>query len=278
MAKIKSWEVSDSFWERVEPLIPKPQRDPNLTYKRKPGGGRKPMLPRRIFEAIVYVLRTGCQWKALPKEIYGSPSAIHAHFMRWMEAGFFLALWRAGLAEYDEMEGIAWSWQSIDGAMVKAPLAQEAVGRNPTDRGKKGTKRHLLVDGRGVPLSLVVTGANRHDVTQLELVLVEIVIERPKDIEQHLCADKAYDGNPAKQIIVSHEYIPHVKARGEEIQEKSNNPAWKARRWVVEVSHSWFNRFRKILVRYEKRADTYTALLHMAAAIIAFRKVGIIYG
>lgn len=137
MAKIKSWEVSDSFWERVEPLIPKPQRDPNMTYKRKPGGGRKPMPPRRIFEAIMYVLRTGCQWKALPKEIYGSPSAIHAHFMRWMEAGFFLTLWRAGLAEYDEMEGIAWSWQSIDGAMVKAPLAQEAVGRNPTDRGKK---------------------------------------------------------------------------------------------------------------------------------------------
>jgi transposase len=85
----------------------------------------------------MYVLRTGCQWKALSKDIYGSPSAIHAHFMRWMQAGFFLALWRAGLAEYDEMEGIAWSWQSIDGAMVKAPLAQEAVGRNPTDRGKK---------------------------------------------------------------------------------------------------------------------------------------------
>jgi transposase len=134
------------------------------------------------------------------------------------------------------------------------------------------------VDGRGVPLSLVVTGANRHDVTQLELVLVEIIIERPEDIEQHLCADKAYDGSPAKQTIVSHGYIPHVKTRGEEIQEKSNNPAWKARRWVVEVSHSWFNRFRKLLVRYEKRADTYMALLHMAAAIIAFRKVGLIYG
>ena len=134
------------------------------------------------------------------------------------------------------------------------------------------------MDGRGVPLSLVVTGANRHDVTQLEPVLVEIIIERPEDIEQHLCADKAYDGSPAKQIIVSHGYIPHVKTRGEEIQEKGNNPTWKARRWVVEVSHSWFNRFRKILVRSEKRADTYMALLHMSAAIIAFRKVGVIYG
>ena len=125
------------------------------------------------------------------------------------------------------------------------------------------------MDGRGVPLSLVVTGANRHDVTQLELVLEEIIIERPNDIEQHLCADKGYEGEPALQIIASKNYIPHVKRRGEEIQEKKDNPGWKARRWVVEVSHSWFNRFRKILVRYEKLTETYMALLHMAAAIIA---------
>ena len=151
------------------------------------------------------------------------------------------------------------------------------VETRPTGE-KKGTKRHLLVDGRGVPLSLVVTGANRHDVTQLELVLEEIIIERPQDIEQHLCADKAYEGQDALKIIVSKGYTPHVRRRGEEIQEKKTNPPWKARRWVVEVSHSWFNRFRKILVRYEKLTDTYMALLHMAAAIIAYRKVGIIYG
>jgi transposase len=137
MAKIQSWEVSDAFWQRVEPLIPVPGRHPEKIYKRKPGGGRKPIPSRTIFEAILYVLRTGCQWKALPKERFGSPSAIHTHFMHWMQAGFFVALWRAGLAEYDELEGIAWSWQSIDGAMVKAPLARETVGRNPTDRGKK---------------------------------------------------------------------------------------------------------------------------------------------
>jgi transposase len=137
MAKVQSWEVSDAFWEKVEPLIPAPQRDPSKSYKRKQGGGRKPIPSRRIFEAIIYVLRTGCQWKALPKERFGSPSAIHTHFIHWMQAGFFAQLWQAGLAEYDDMEGIAWHWQSIDGAMVKAPLAREAVGRNPTDRGKK---------------------------------------------------------------------------------------------------------------------------------------------
>ena len=133
-----------------------------------------------------------------------------------------------------------------------------------------------MTDGRGVPLSIVVTGANRHDVTQLEFVLDEIIINRPDGIEQHLCADKGYSGQPATEVMISRNYIPHVKQRGEEIQEKKTNPGYKARRWVVEVSHSWFNRFRKLLVRYEKLAETYMALLHMAAAIIAFRKTDII--
>ena len=137
MAEVKSWEVSDSFWQKVKPLIPSPKPDPNKQYLRKPGGGRKPMPARKIFAGIVYVLRTGCQWKALPKEGFGSSSAIHTHFLRWAESGFFVSLWRAGLAEYDEMEGISWKWPSIDGATVKAALAQETVGPNPTDRGKK---------------------------------------------------------------------------------------------------------------------------------------------
>jgi putative transposase len=114
-------------------------------------------------------------------------------------------------------------------------------------------------------------------VSQLELVLDEIIIERP-DTEQHLCADKGYTGEPAQQAIKGRNYIPHVKQRGEEIKEKKDNPSFRCRRWIVEVSHSWFNRFRKLLVRYEKLTRTYEALLHMAAAIIAFRKAGIIYG
>ena len=128
MAQIKSWTISDVFWRKVEPLIPLRQRPQGHVYQRKSGAGRKPMASRQIFSAIVYVLRTGCQWKALPRE-YGSASAVHAHFQRWQREKFFLRLWQAGLAEYDEMEGIAWRWQS--------PLAREAVGPNPTDREKK---------------------------------------------------------------------------------------------------------------------------------------------
>lgn len=135
--RVASWVVTDDFWARVEPLVPVRERPADKEYARKAGGGRKPKPARLVFEAVVYVLRTGCQWKALPKERFGSASAIHKRFLEWERAGVFEAIWAAGLAEYDQMEGIAWRWQSIDGAIFKAPLAQEQVGPNPTDRGKK---------------------------------------------------------------------------------------------------------------------------------------------
>ena len=137
MARAKAWEITDEFWSRVEPLIPARQRIADQAYPRKSGGGRKPKNLRQVFEGIVFVLRTGCQWKALPAERFGSASTIHARFLEWDKPGVFDALWKSGLAEYDEFEGIAWRWQSIDGAMMKAPMAQQSVGPNPTDRGKK---------------------------------------------------------------------------------------------------------------------------------------------
>lgn len=143
----------------------------------------------------------------------------------------------------------------------------------------------MLVDGRGVPLSLVVTGANRHDVSQLGAVLDAIMIERPSPPirrHKHLWADAGYTGAPALKAIDDHGYIPHVKARGQEAGELKRNPEKKARRWVVEVAHSWFNRFRKLLVRYEKFDRSFLALNHLAASIMAFRKIkldaNIIYG
>lgn len=141
------------------------------------------------------------------------------------------------------------------------------------------------MDGRGVPLSLVVTGANRHDVSQLEAVLKAIMVKRatpPQRRSKHLCADAGYTGAPALEIIEKHGYIPHVKGRGQEAKELKRDAKKKARRWIVEVAHSWFNRFRKLLVRYEKLDRSFLALNHLAAAIMAFRKIkldaNIIYG
>jgi putative transposase len=141
------------------------------------------------------------------------------------------------------------------------------------------------VDGRGVPLSIIVTAANIHDITRLDAVLAAIAVQRQQPAlrrSQHLCADAGYRSRAAIGIIDQHGYIPHVVDRRQEKERKLRDPRKKARRWVVEVCHSWFNRFRKLLVRYEKLERSFVALNHIAAAIIAFRKVpisvNIIYG
>ena len=137
----------------------------------------------------------------------------------------------------------------------------------------------MLVDGRGVPLSIVVTGANRHDVSQLEAVLrgkiAEPIMQNEKE---NLCADAAFAGDEPKQKMIAAGYTPHIRPRGEEKLAQVKNPNFKARRWVVEACHSWFNRFRKLIIRYEKLDATHLALLHSAADIMALRKIRLIYG
>jgi transposase len=110
------------------------------------------------------------------------------------------------------------------------------------------------------------------------VVLGSVVIARPEKGKQHLCADTGYTGKPSAKIIKSFRYIAHVRGRGEEAAAKKTHKGGKARRWVVECTHSWFNRFRKLLVRYEKTLASYLALMHLAASIICWRKVGVIYG
>lgn len=135
-AHANSWEVTDEFWARVQPLVPQPQRDPSKLYQRQAGAGRPPKPARLVFEAIVYVLRTRCQWKALQAERFGSASAVHQKFMDWSKAGFFEDIWKAGLAEYDDLEGIAWRWQSIDGD-VQGAAGTRSCGAQPHGSGKK---------------------------------------------------------------------------------------------------------------------------------------------
>jgi transposase len=141
----------------------------------------------------------------------------------------------------------------------------------------------LLVDARGIPLSIIVTAANRNDITQLVSTLDAVVVPRPPvapRARQHLCADAGFVGAVARQDMIARDYTPHVRPRGEERTERAQGK--RPRRWVVEVAHSWFTRFRKLLVRYEKTHRSYFALNMLAAAIICFRnvpvKVNIIYG
>jgi putative transposase len=137
------------------------------------------------------------------------------------------------------------------------------------------------VDGRGVPLSIVVTGANRHDVSQLQAVLANRIVDPIMEAKsENLCADAGYAGDAPRNVMLAAGYEPHVRPRGEEQREKLENPFFKTRRWVVEACHSWFNRFRKLTIRYEKLEATHLVLIHLAAIIIILRKIKsiIIYG
>jgi transposase len=133
MKQRHSWKITEEFWARAEPVLPSRGRDSAKQYQRQPGGGRHPIQPRIALEGIFYVLRTGIPWNALP-ERFGSPNPVYRCFRHWCAAGFFEAVWKAGLAEYDEVKGSGWTGLSGDGCMTKAPLAGETVGKNPTDR------------------------------------------------------------------------------------------------------------------------------------------------
>lgn len=137
----------------------------------------------------------------------------------------------------------------------------------------------MLTEANGVPLAIVVAGANRNDFKLARETLESIVITRPKatcDAPQCLCLDKGYDYGEVRELAEEFRFTAHIRCRGEEVRAIKKAARFKARRWVVERSHSWMNRFRRILVRWEKRADTYLAMLHLACALITWKACGLL--
>lgn len=136
----------------------------------------------------------------------------------------------------------------------------------------------MLTDGNGIPLSVVVDGANRHDMKLTQATLTGLVIERPEpttERPQGLCLDKGYDYDEVREILREFGFTAHIRARGEEAKALREDASKKARRWVVERVHSWMNRFRRLLVRWDKKPENYLAFLHFACGLIAFRAAGL---
>lgn len=146
----------------------------------------------------------------------------------------------------------------------------EKTGKNPTDRGKQGTKRHIVVDGNGTPLALVLTGANVNDTTMLEPVIDAIKpIQgrrgRPRKRPDKVHADKGYESRKNKAALRRRGITPRIARKGVESKERLG-----CHRWVVERTHSWLNRFRRLKVRYERRADIHEAFLKIACSLICW--------
>ena len=145
------------------------------------------------------------------------------------------------------------------------------IGRNPTDRGKAGSKKSVLVDGDGGPLSVVVAGANVHDTKLLKPTLESIVVDRPEG-SQNLCLDKGYDNPTGRRTVAEAGYQPHIRRIGEEKLDQWGERTHPARRWVVERTLAWLPKCRAILVRYDKKVSNYLGLLQLACALIWYRR------
>lgn len=163
-------------------------------------------------------MRTGCQWDRLP-ERFGDDSSVHRWFQRWNKNGVMEKVWAVMVAGCEELGGVHWEWQSADGAMGKARFGGDEVGPNPTDRGKKGTKRSVIADEQGGPLGAVIAGADVHDTKLLAGTIESIVVERPDvtgEAPQHLCLDKAYDNPTGREAAAAKGHTPHIRRIGEE--------------------------------------------------------------
>jgi putative transposase len=262
------WHMPEELWSRLAPLLG-PEKAPGTP-------GRPAGSFRLIFDALVYVLRTGCQWRALPRQEYAPGTTVHGRFRQWVQAGVFERAWQVLLAYYDQEVGIDWKWQALEGVITKAPLGGEATGPSPVDRAKKGTKRRVLTDRRGAPLAVVVTGANTPDKTVALAPVDGMGVPRPERVVyrlHHLCLDKGYDYDDVSAGLVERAYILHLKHRGDPVPEVAPEKKHPARRWVVERTHAWHNKFRRLLVRWERNVEHYKALVHLASVLILYRLV-----
>jgi putative transposase len=263
------------LWRKLKKCLPKKKRK-----KASSRGGRPRASDRAVINGIWYVLWTGCQWKAVHRDWFGvSSSVIHERFQSWTRMGIFEKLMRRMVEYYaKERGGIGWRWQSMDSKSCAAPLGGSQTGKNPTDRGKLGAKINLMVDERGAPLWIVLTGANRHDKVSAIDLIVSVLVKRPAHKEQHLCADKAYDAADVREFVASEGYIAHIKVNprrkgaqhrsGDECppNDDSSKKVHPARRWVVERTISWLNKRRSLRTRWAKKAENWLALVQFACA------------
>jgi putative transposase len=165
----------------------------------------------------------------------------------------------------------------------RGPGEALATGPNPTDRGKTGTKRHLLTAGKGLPIGLVVSEANRTDMKKLEalldarlVALPDLPADAPEEARPQLALDRGYDYDACRDTARAHGYVPHIPRRASKdhpLPPPTDPQRHPPRRWVVEVAHAWFNRFRSLLIRWAKKPENYLALLHLAAVLIIERKL-----
>ncbi len=224
-----------------------------------------------LIAGIYYLLKTGCQWDALPK-CFGPAKTVYHRFRELVKANAFQKIWKSILMHYDRTKGLRLENQSIDSCHKKAPLGGDKTGISPVDRRKLGSKLNLVVEELGLPLSATVAGGNRHD-TQLFVPLIDnLQYQIPQSRNHYLRTDKGFVSKKNKEEAIKRNFTPVMP-----LKKPKNKPRVTTNkdpiRWVVERTFSWMNRFRRVFIRYDKLSKNFLGLVQFACLVIVFRKI-----
>jgi transposase len=249
--------LPDDLWAIIEPNLPR--------WTPSPKGGHPRLDDRRALTGILFVLKTGIPWEDLPREMgCGCGMTCWRRLRDWQADGTWEKIHRVLLARLRGAGRINWSRAIIDSSSVRAAYGGGETGPSPVDRGKPGSKHHLITDGNGIPLASRVTAANRHDVTQLAPLYRAIPpvagqVGRPRRKPDAVLGDRAYDSEPHREGLRRMGVEPRLAERDTE-----NGSGLGAFRWVVERTLSWGHQNRRLRVRYERRDDIHQAFLTLA--------------
>ncbi|WP_183708532.1 IS5 family transposase [Paraburkholderia tropica] len=257
--------IDGELWTLIEPLLPpsKPRREKNP--------GRLPVSNRAALTGILFVLKTGLRWRDLPAEMgCGSGVTCWRRLRDWQAAGVWDRLHELLLAKLRAADQIDFSRAAVDSSSIRAVGAGGKTGPNPTDRARPGSKHHILVDANGVPLVAILTGANVNNVTQL-LPLIDAIppirglrghpLQRPRVVY----ADRGYDSERHRKALRNRGIEPVIAKRRTE-----HGSGLGKYRWVVERKHAWLHHFRRLRIRFERRADIHGAFLKLGCCLICW--------
>ncbi|MEY9911813.1 transposase [Catenulispora sp. MAP12-49] len=231
--------------------------------------GRPRLDDRQALNGILFVLYTGIRWEFLPQELgYGSGMTCWRRLRDWNAAGVWQRLHELLLAELRGAGALDFSRAAVDSSHLRAMKGGPATGRSPVDRGKTGSKHHVVVDGHGIPLAAITTGGNRNDVTQLLPLLQAIppvrgTRGRPRQRPDRVLADRGYDHDKYRRLVREMGITPVIARRGTD-----HGSGLGVHRWVVEATFALLHWFRRLRIRWEIRDDIHQAFLTLGCALI----------
>ncbi|MFC8898335.1 IS5 family transposase [Streptomyces cinereoruber] len=264
MTDLVEWLVPEELWVLFRRVAPP------IEVIRPQGGDRRRAGDREALAAITFVATSGCTWRQLPPVFGSAWQTVCRRFDQRSQARVWARLYRVILDELGARGELDWSRCAIDSVSVRAAKGSLA-GSNPTGRGKRGSKIHLITDRNGLPLSLAILGANMHDSLGLEPLVRGIPPIRSRRGPRRrrpakLHADKGYDYDHLRRWLRSRGIRHRIARKGIESSQRLGR-----HRWVVERTVSWLAGCRRLHRRYERKAGRFLAFVGIAATLIRRR-------